>query len=82
MKITFPQTTNRICPECNSAILLVDKKSTIEEGQFNPVVTSYYECSNKECSDEFKKREVLRRKKEEDRVNRRTMSRSPGRGSQ
>ena len=36
----------------------------LEDGQFNPVTTSYYECSNKECSDNFKKREETRKAQE------------------
>lgn len=78
----FPQTTSRLCAECNSVILLVDRTVIVEEGQLNPVTTSYYECSNKECRDEFKRREALRKKKEEDRINRRTTARSQGKESQ
>jgi DNA-directed RNA polymerase subunit RPC12/RpoP len=60
----YPQETTRVCPECNNKILLVNRTVIIEEGQFNPVTTSYYECSNKECSDNFKKREETRKAQE------------------
>lgn len=60
----FPQETSRKCPECHSKILLVNQTVLLEDGQFNPVTTSYYECSNKECSDNFKKREETRKAQE------------------
>lgn len=82
MNTLYPQPTNRKCPECNSQILLIGKTVIVEDGQLNPVTTSYYECSNKECSDEFKLREVLRKKKELDRIKRRPMPRSQGKESQ
>ena len=63
----YPQPTNRICPDCKSKILLVNVTTTIEEGQFSPVTTSQYECSNKECSDAFKARQVVRKAQEDSR---------------
>jgi len=50
-----------MCPECNNKILLVNRTTIHEEGQLNPVTTSYYECSNIECRDAFKQREVDRK---------------------
>lgn len=77
----YPQATSRICPECHSKILLVNRTTTIEEGQFTSVTTSFYECSNTKCRDEFKEREVLRRKKDEERKNNKIIARSQGRAN-
>ncbi len=79
---TYPQVTSRVCPDCRSKILLVNRTTVLEEGQFNPVTTSFYECSNTGCRDDFKQREVMRQKKDTERRNNKIIARSRAKANQ
>ena len=47
---------------CGSFLLLVGQETENEAGQYSPVYTSIYNCSNPECQKDFEK-QILHRKK-------------------
>lgn len=53
MNTTYPQKTTLRCRECGSFLLLIDKKTEVEEGQFAPVTTSIYHCSDAVCQEKI-----------------------------
>lgn len=63
---TFPQETSLTCRECGSPMLLIAKKTEIEEGQHSPVTTSVYNCSDDVCQKNIDKKTAARIKNAHD----------------
>ena len=66
MTTTYPQQTSQKCRDCGSFLILVDKKTEIEEGQHAPVTTSIYHCSNVTCQENIEKKTAIRVQAAED----------------
>lgn len=68
MNTTYPKLTTRKCPRCGSKILLVSQVVETVEGQYGPVTTSSYSCSNNECQAVFDRElaKLMKNKEEKD----------------
>ncbi|HRN70328.1 MAG TPA: hypothetical protein PLS49_04015 [Candidatus Woesebacteria bacterium] len=82
MNTTFPRLTSRKCYKCGSRLLLVDEQIESVPGQYGPITTSTYNCSNEECQKntdkELAKMKVQKEEKEiaaQQRLERITLSR-------
>ncbi len=49
MNTTIPRLTSRKCYKCGSRLLLVDEQTESVPGQYGPITTSTYNCSDPEC---------------------------------
>jgi hypothetical protein len=58
----YPQKTSLKCHECGSYLLLVGQEIETGVGQYSPVTTSIYNCSNPECQADFEKKTAQRMK--------------------
>lgn len=57
---TYPQTTTRKCHKCGNFLILVAKTTDQVEGQYFPVTTSIFQCSDVACDENTKKETVQR----------------------
>ncbi len=66
MNTTLPRLTSRTCHRCGSKLILVDEKIETVPGQYGPVTTSTYHCSDEECQKTIDKDiEKMKKQKEE-----------------
>lgn len=49
MNTTIPRLTSRKCYKCGSQLILVDERTETVPGQYGPITTSTYNCSDPEC---------------------------------
>lgn len=56
----YPQKTSRTCHKCGNFLILIKETVEHEEGQYSPVTTSIFECSDKLCDKDTKKETVIR----------------------
>lgn len=60
MNNLYPQKTTRKCHECGSSLLLVEKRTETVDGQYAPVTTSIYKCSDIICQEEIDRKRAVR----------------------
>ena len=63
MNTTIPRLTSRKCHRCGNFLILSDEKTEKVEGQYGPVTTSTYTCSDPECQKQMDK-EIAKMKKQ------------------
>jgi hypothetical protein len=66
LNTTTPQLTSRKCHKCGSPLLLVDQRTETVPGQYSPVTTSTYNCSNEDCQKSTDKELAQMAKKKEE----------------
>lgn len=49
MNTTLPRLTSRTCYKCGSKLLLIDERTESVPGQYSPITTTTYNCSDEEC---------------------------------
>lgn len=69
MNTKIPRLTSRNCYKCGSKLILVDEVTETVVGQYGPITTSTYNCSNTECQKttdkELAKMAIQKEEKEE-----------------
>lgn len=70
MNKKYPQLTSRKCSRCGRNLLLVDEVTETMEGQYGPITTSTYSCSDKDCQAEFDRDlvKIMKNKREKDKA--------------
>lgn len=66
MSTTLPRLTSRTCHRCGSKLILVDQKIETIPGQYGPVTTSTYHCSDEECQKRIDKEIAKMQKQKEE----------------
>jgi hypothetical protein len=66
----YPKQTTRKCSRCGRNLLLIDEVTETMEGQYGPITTSTYICSDKDCQIEFDRDlvKILKNKEEKDKA--------------
>lgn len=77
MNTTLPRITSRKCHRCGNKLILVDQKTETVPGQYGPVTTSTYHCSDPECQKKIDKdiAKMKKQKVEKDEANKQRQER-------